>query len=244
VPWVEPISLSQVANSPLYDLARGPLAYPAEERTQQLHHGYLDSVEALQREIDAFAAILPPGDPQARAFDSGVMRLLSSAWRSDAAGARDRRKALTHTVEVTMGRVHIASRKDSLVTLTSHSGTVPVTVANDLDTPVNVVVGIDDTPQLDVKGGRVARTIPPHRQVPIDVRATAKISGVFPLTVTLYTPSNIQYGDSVRLRVRSTAYGSTAILITGGATAMLLLTVAVRLARRARTARRATRSSA
>ncbi|MDQ1694959.1 MAG: hypothetical protein QOJ03_312 [Frankiaceae bacterium] len=245
VPWIEPITLSQVADSPVYDLPRGPLTYPAAERNQQLHHGYLDSVKALQSEIDAFAAILPPADPQARAFDSGVMRLLSSAWRSDPGGARDRRKALTQVVDSTMGRVHIASRPGSLVTLTSHSGTVPVTVTNDLDTPVNVVVGIEDTPRLDVKSGRVARTIGPHRQKTVDVRATAKTSGVFPLTVTLYTPapSNVRYGHSVLLLVRSTAYGSTAILITGGATAVLLLTVAVRIARRARGARRTARST-
>jgi hypothetical protein len=95
-----------------------------------------------------------------------------------------------------------------------------------------------------VKGGRVIRTIAAHRQVPVDIRATALTSGVFPLTVTLYTPTGQRYGTSVRLYVRSTAYGATALLITGGATAVLLLTVVGRLVRRARAARRAVRGTA
>jgi hypothetical protein len=61
---------------------------------------------------------------------------------------------------------------------------------------------------------------------------------VFGLTVQLTTKSGRPYGAPVPLRIRSTAYGTTALLITGGATAVLLLTVIVRLIRRARAARR------
>jgi hypothetical protein len=243
VPWIAPVTLSQVAAGPTYDIQRGPLAYPAAERAQQLSRGYLLGVAAIKRRIDAFAGILPAGDAQARAFDSGILRLLSSAWRLDPAGAVDQRNTLRADVLATMNRVRIASADKSLVTLTSHTGTVPVTIRNDLDTPVRVVVGVAPSLHLVVKGGRITRTIAPHRQVPVDVRATALTSGVFPLTVTLYTPTGQRYGDSVQLFVRSTAYGVTALLITGGATAVLLLTVVGRLARRARAARRAARGS-
>jgi len=124
--------------------------------------------------------------------------------------------------------------------LTSHTGTVPVTVSNDLDSPVRIVVEIEPDQHLVVKSGRAVRTIAAHRQVPVDVRATAQTSGVFTLTVRLATPPPLSrhYGPAVPLRIRSTAYGSTALLITGGATAVLLLTVVVRLVRRARSARR------
>lgn len=244
VPWIEPVSLQQVATSPVYDkVQREPLRYPATERARQLHRSYLDRVAAVQRRVDAFAAILPPGDAQARAFDNGVLRLLSSAWRANPTIARDERLRFSEELANTMGKVHIVGRDEgpSLVTLTSHSGIVPVTVSNELDSPVRVVVDIQAGGHLVVKGGgRLTRTIPPHRQFPLDVRATAQTSGVFPLSVALYTPDpeHLRYGRRVQLLVRSTAYGSTALLITGGATAVLLLTVIVRLIRRARSARK------
>jgi hypothetical protein len=242
VPWVQPVSLSQVADGPVYDAVQRPrLQFTTEDRDLLLRHTYLARVDRVKHLIDAFRAIVvPPTDPRARGFTDGVLRLLSSAWRSDPVTARTVRDSLDMSVRKTMGLVRIASHPGSLVTLTSHSGIVPVTVANDLDTPVRIVVEIRPDQHLVVKSAHVARTIGAHRQVPIDVRATAQTSGVFGLTVRLATPSplNRHYGPAVPLRVRSTAYGSTALLITGGATAVLLLTVVFRLVRRARAARR------
>jgi hypothetical protein len=65
------------------------------------------------------------------------------------------------------------------------------------------------------------------------------VSGSFFIHVSLFTPDDRSrpYGEVVTLTVRSTAYGRTALLITGAATAALLIAVAVRLVRRARRAR-------
>jgi hypothetical protein len=241
VPWIRPTSLSQVAAEPVYDaVQREPLHFTADNRDLLLRHSYLSRVSRLKHQVDAFAAIVPRGDSLARGFHDGLLRLLSSAWRADPAGARTVREALVKKVQHTVGKVRIASHKNSLVTLTSHSGTVPVTVTNDLDSPVRIVVELEPDQHLVVKSTRVAQTIPAHRQVPVDVRATAQTSGVFRLTVRLATPPplNRHYGAAVPLRIRSTAYGATALLITGGATAVLLLTVIVRLVRRARAARK------
>jgi hypothetical protein len=248
VPWIDAVTLPTVATSPPDETERATaIEFPAEERTRLLRRDYLAQVQDLQGRLDAFADILPPGDPLARSFDMGALRQLSSAWREAPIEASSRLTDRTEVVKDTMGRVHIASKSgDDLgahrdrvtVTLTSHSGTVPITIANELDTPVDVRVGID-SPQLEVRGnGQVTQTIPAHRQVPVDIRATAKTSGVFTLTVTLSTPSGMRYGEPVELFVRSTAYGRTALLITGVATAALLVAVVVRLVRRARGARR------
>ena len=248
VPWVQPIRLDQVLGSPVSNktIQRGPLVYPASERAAELPTSYLRNVASLRRRLEAFSSIFRGGRSPAGAFNSGVLGLLSSAWRNDLFRAGSDRNALQQTVNQTMGKVRIASSPGSLVTLTSHSGRVPVTVTNDLSTPVNVEVRIDPTTHLKVKNAHVVRTIPPHSNVPVDVRATAQNSGVFALIVRLYTPGPVSqpYGPGVELRVRSTAYGTTALLITGGATGVLLLTVAVRLARRARAARRAAHTPA
>ena len=241
VPWITPVPLSQVAAEPVNtQVQREPLHFSPGDRALLLPHAYLAGVRRLKQMIDAFAAIVPPGDAVARGFDDGLLRLLSSAWRAQPGTALAIRENLLGEVQRTMGKVRIASNPGSLVTLTSHSGIVPVTVTNDLDSPVKVVVEIEPDQHLVVKSPRVVQTIAAHHQAPFDIHATAQTSGVFRLTVRLATPAplNRHYGPAVPLRVRSTAYGSTALLITGGATAVLLLTVIVRLVRRARAARK------
>jgi hypothetical protein len=248
VPWVQPVTVPQVVSSPVYSLVqRGTvIEYPDVARASELRRNYVRSTLPLTRRLDAFAAILPPGDPQSRQFDDGRLRLLSSWWRSDPAGADADRDRLEAAVRKTMQQVRITTQPDSLVTLTGSSGTVPITVSNELDTPVQVAISAVADPHLEVKrGAHVTRTIRPHTQVPVDVRVTALTRGVATLTVSLSTPSpgSKPYGPPVLLRVNSTAYGLEALLITGGATAVLFVGAGVRLGRRARAARRAARAT-
>lgn len=250
VPWIDPVPLSAVAHTPVYTgVRRGLLDYPATERALQLRRDYLSGVDRIKRLVDTFTAVVAPAttqatDPTVGSFNDGVLRLLSTAWRTDPDIANTASRDLFDVVQRTMNQVHIASRGSSLVTLTSHSGIVPVTVANDLDIPVQVVVKVQPDQHLVVKDDRVVQLIQPHRQFPVDIHATAQTSGVFGLTVQLTTVSGRPYGAPVPLRIRSTAYGTTALLITGGATAVLLLTVIVRLIRRARAARRSVATTA
>jgi hypothetical protein len=239
VPWVQPVPLSTVVDNPVSTkVTREPLSYPRAARTGELSPAYLAQVRAVKTRADAFANIVVPGAPQARDFDDAILRTLSSAWHEDPAEASTRLSAVGAALASTMRRVRIATGARSFVTLTSHSGTVPVTVSNELDVPVHVVVGITSGLHLKVAGnGRTSEVIPAHRRIPIDVKATAQTSGVFPLEVTLYTPSGQTY-QQVQLFVRSTAYGVVALLITGGATGVLMVAVIVRLIRRALRARR------
>jgi hypothetical protein len=248
VPWVQPVTVPQIVSSPFYSLVqRGTeIEYPATARAAELRRSYVRSTLPLSHRLDAFAAILPPGDPQSRQFDDGRLRLFSSWWRSDPAGADAARGRLEDAVRKTMQQVRITTQPDSLVTLTGSSGTVPITVSNELATPVQVAISAVADPHLEVKrGARVTRTIRPHTQVPVDVRVTALTRGVATLTVSLSTPGpgSKPYGPPVVLRVNSTAYGLEALLITGGATGVLFVGAGVRLGRRARAARRAARAT-
>lgn len=240
VPWIQPVPLSTVLDNPVSTkVTRETLSYPAAARAGELSPSYLVQARKAKGRVDAFTAITEPGDGQARDFDDAVLRTLSSAWRDDRGEAATRMSAVRGAIASTMRRVRIATGAGSFVTLTSNSGTVPVTVSNELDTPVHVVVGITSGLHLKVAGnGRKSEVIPPHRRIPIDIKATAQTSGVFPLKVTLYTPTGQIYQPEVQLFVRSTAYGIVALLITGGATAVLMVAVIVRLIRRALRARR------
>jgi hypothetical protein len=244
VPWIAPVPLSRALDTAATsDVPRLPLNYPAALRRTELARSYLAQVRALKDRADTFAAILPtPGDPHARTFDDALLRTTSSGWRDQRSTATQFLDDVGTQLRATMRRVRIASLPGSFVTLTSHSGSVPVTVANDLDTPVSVIVAISSQHLKVSGGGRKAQTIQPHRQISVDVQAEARTSGVFQLDVQLLTPRGDVY-DAEQLFVRSTAYGSVAILITAGATGVLLFAVAIRLTHRALGARRSARTT-
>jgi uncharacterized protein DUF6049 len=244
VPWIQPISLAAVQDSPPYTaVERQRLSYPASARRDELSQDYLAQVSALRTEVSAFSAILPQGSPQIASYTTAEEQALSSGWRGEQRLAKAQVAALSESVRGLMNQVRISSLDNSYVTLTSHNGKVPVTISNGLDTAVTVVVHVAPNQRVTLSnGGRVTVNIPAHQQTAVEIHAAAKTSGVFPLSVRLFTPGGrgLPYGDAVTLYVRSTEYGTITLVITGAATAALLVAVAIRLTRRAMAAKRTT----
>jgi hypothetical protein len=246
VPWIDPVSLSTVLGSPLYTkVTRNPLDYPASQRQTELRPQYLRQVRALKNRLVGFGTVLTAGTSTVLGYDSALQRLLSSGYRGDAAGRQRVLTAIHDDLQSQMNKVHIVTRSRSFITLTSHNGQVPITVANDLNTPVHIVLKVNANQRLAfANDGRTLLTIPANTQFPVNVRAVAKTSGVFPLEVRLLTPDKRPYGATVQIFVRSTAYGTITLVITAAATLALLIAVAIRLTRRAVSARRTARAGA
>jgi uncharacterized protein DUF6049 len=236
-PWVRMESLDGMRNrQPPVATPRRPLSYPDSARRSELSASILAATQRLQRSARRLAAILPagqaPGDVQ-RAVERGA----SSAWRTrPRAGARFV-SASQSQVSGQLDKVHIISR--DLVTLSSKRGTIPVTVANDLDQPVSIRLTV--TPQ---NGARLSvdqpapRRIEAGRKVTIEVRASARSNGVALANARLRTPDGRALGPALALRVRATNYGTISVVVTLLALALLFVTAAVRIVRRARAARR------
>lgn len=239
VPWLAPVTVQQILDSAPGSALRGRLDYPSNVRHEELSPGYLDKITRLSHDITEFASILPTNGAATRPYGIAVLRALSSAWRDDPTTAEEQYTSTRDDIDAAMGAVHLATRDGSVITLTSHGGKLPMTVANDLDMPVRVTVAIERNQRLTFSnGGRVTVTVPAHQHLAVSIKATAKTSGVFPFKVRLLTPSGKPYGAEHRLLVRSTVYGRITLVITGAATAALLLAVVFRLTRRAIASRR------
>ena len=117
-----------------------------------------------------------------------------------------------------------------------------MTIANDLSTPVTVMVQLLANQRLTLSQRR-PRTVPlpPHQQTVVDVHAGGEDLRRVPGDGPACRPrrETAPTASPVKLFVRSTVYGTITLVITGAATAALLVAVAIRLTRRALAARRA-----
>ena len=242
MPWLTPVTLDDVRATPPSDAPRGELSYPAKQRRAELPQSYLNDVAATGGRINDLESIFTdPKTQTARELFLGGLRAESTAWRDDLRTGRAFLDATEATVAADYGKVQIVSR--GLVTLTSSSGTVPITVANRLDQPVRVRLAVDAGGRAKVTDSGAVQTLAAGQLTQLEVRMQAQTNGVFRVRAQLLTPTPDAraYGRVQTLLVRSTAYGTVALGISGGALAVLLLAVAVRLTRRGLAARRARR---
>ncbi|MEO6089725.1 MAG: DUF6049 family protein, partial [Umezawaea sp.] len=164
-----------------------------------------------------------------------LLRGVSSAWRGNEAAAR---------ASIAIGEDGIAQLQDQVtviepnspILLGSGDSPIPVTIKNRLDVRINVRIVVDDKP--GIKANQLGDLTLPARgdrlvRVPVEVLR----SGRFSVNVQLTTPTGVALGDSVRLEVSSSAYGTITIVITATAAAALVLLSARRIYRRIRAAR-------
>jgi len=132
--------------------------------------------------------------------------------------------------------VRVVTRGD--IVFGSEQGVVPVTVANGLPVPINVVLGASGLPSV-----RVA----PTASTPLEINAGKRVSVELPTRVTgsgtaylqlwLETGDGAMIGDAVILNIRSAAYARVASYLVGAAFLALILLVAVNTVRRVRVRR-------
>lgn len=242
VRWLEPAALTQVIEQARTQRSAGQaperpaiagasLVYPPEAAAAELGERQLAAVSNLRTEVADFTAALSD-DRLVLPLRQGIWRAESVALRSRPARSRELLARSRDRLGELRDRIRVASRGP--FTLTSSAGTVPVTIANDLDQAVTVQVRIDGRNQARLTTvGTSMRTIPPGGRPTVDVLVETRGSGTIPVDVTLLASGGQRLGPPVQLTVRSTAYGRVAVGITGAAFGVLLLAIGVRLVRRA-----------
>ncbi len=249
VPWLTPVSLTDVVHAVPSSVPRYGPRLPRHLRPAPLPSSYLSSVGALRHRLSGLADIIvhpAPGDGQPHsssgqrivpALSRALDRTESVHWRGRIEQAVKTRSDVAAAVADARHRVRIASKPDGHYLLSSRNGPIAVSVANGLSQPVNVVVEIDAGTHAAVDGNsRRSMTISAHQVRTVNVRLHAHTSGVFPVMLSLHTRGERSrpIGKPVRIQVRSSSYGTVAIGITAGALALLVAALVVRLTRRMR----------
>lgn len=236
VPWLSAGSLDQIAHA--RPEQRQQMPYPTEFQGYELGPGYLDQVHRIQEEANSFASIVV--NSPSPVYERSVLRLESVAWRGKPSAAYAARRRVSSQLADDTGRVRVISGQTGLA---GNSGMVHITVANDLpDQTVRVVLNVSSENSAKLQIGKLEGRSPidlkPGDKVTRNLPVTANGNGRFRLLVQLGSADGDDYGDPHVITVRTTGYGRTSLVITGGALAVLFVGVGVR-AMRARRRRKA-----
>ncbi len=162
----------------------------------------------------------------------GTVRVASAAWRDRPEEAADAVGGAADRVAAIRGSVSVLEPPTPYALGTSDSPLL-LTVANDLPVSVRVRVELAST-----SGLRVA-PIPPVEVPPLgrrQVEASAEVlrSGVFTVDAAVLSEDGTRLGPPSRLQVRSTAYGTITLWLTGTAGVLLVVLAGRRILRRIR----------
>jgi hypothetical protein len=224
VPWLRLQSATTLAADVPQGPAEGarhlPPVTPADIAAG-LPRAYLRLVEDTRSDLDSFLRAVGNDFTPASGFQRDLLVAESRDWRPDYVRGRGRGyiRAVTSGIRSVYRRVHVGTTP---VTLTARRGTIPVTVANDSDERVTVVLRLT-SPKVDLPKASDPFVLEPRRRttqlLPVGTRAT----GTFPIRVDVLTPDLREQIAAGEIRLISTAFNRVALAMTGGAVGVLLL---------------------
>jgi hypothetical protein len=183
---------------------------------------YLKLVEDTRSDLDSFLrAVGSNFTPASGSFQRDLLVAESSDWRADEIRSRGRGYigAVTSGIRSVYRRVHVGTTP---VTLTARRGTIPITVANDSNERITVVLRLT-SPKVDLPKASDPFVLEPRRRttqlLPVGTRAT----GTFPIQVDVRTLDGRELIATGEIRLISTAFNRVALALTGGAVGVLLL---------------------
>jgi hypothetical protein len=242
--FAQPISLRDAVSGQLVSNAPTRLAKVPANATDH-PASTLAAASYASDKLRAIASLLDERDAGAAAYEKSlpiaIQRSESSAWREQVNGDAASAYAddLTGFVDNVMSGVHIVRPTSGSYTLASSTSPLPITVENELPYPVYVVIkvhavrGVPGFAPKDI--GR--QLVEPSQRHTFNIPTTTEHTGRIQIVVALFTSSGDPLGQSLEMRVHSTALGFIGVVITVVAGAVLGIALLWRLARRVRARR-------
>ena len=240
VDWLELGSLDDVESSALASagattVVPEDLDYSALQQRRELDSSTVTAVADLVRAGDTLQNLLIDNTEIAGTITEEALTGLSYAVRSTQVGGRLTTGRSRSWVEERLGGVRISTSPQ--VTLASASGSFQVTLTNDLDHRVAVTVSADSDDGIEVTAPERIVLAPRSRETVL-LNATTTTTTVHDVRLAVTDTTGQPLGSTDELPVRGTTISGVIWLIMGVGAGLLLLAIAVRLARRVAAARR------
>jgi hypothetical protein len=216
-----------------------PPADPLQVGSRDVPPTVLESVREVRADVlDLRAAAVTEAGVGATldaVFDPlllGALRPTSSAWQGRPELAAGSAAAAAARVGELRDSVRVLE-PPSPYSLATSDAPLLLTVANGLPVTMEVRLSISSTTGLRVAPIPIQR-VPALGRRQVQVSAEVVRSGQFAVDATVRTPAGKPLGPPSRLQVRSTAYGTITLWLTGCAGVLLVVLVARRVIRRVR----------
>ena len=214
-------------------------ADPLQAGSRDIPPTVLESVREMRADVLDLRSAAVPETGVGASVDAtftpllqGVLRPASATWHGRPDLATAAATAAAARIEELRESVRVLP-PPSPYSLGTTDAPLLLTVANGLPVTMEVRLSISSTTGL-----RVA-PIPPQRIPPLgrrQVQVSAEVvrSGQFSVEATVHSPAGRALGPPSRLQVRSTAYGTITVWLTGSAAVLLVVLAAYRVVRRIR----------
>jgi hypothetical protein len=184
----------------------------------------VDALRSTRRRLDGFASALTADNPLFDRLENALL-VAESSDLTDAAARQAQVDRVNRVINQQLGLIQLPSARN--ITLTAHTGRLPVTIQSGLDYPLRVVLRVQsDKLSFPANGatGSVSETIDLHRgDNPIDFTVLARTAGSFPLHITVLSPDQGLVLAARTFTVQSTALASVGLALTAGAGLFLLV---------------------
>ncbi|TDD72243.1 hypothetical protein E1262_02670 [Jiangella aurantiaca] len=236
--WVEPVGLTD-----RIDTVDAPEVSAApSEGTTVLPEANVAATAQLRDDATQYATLLADPEDVTTALDHATLRSASTGWRdrpdTGVSYARGIGDGLTRRVE------QVSINVPESVTLSSRTGSFPLTVTNELPEAVNVRLEVQSENPDRLRISEVeTQEMGPGEQKLVEVTAQAAANGRVPIEVQLTTDDGRPIGHPVATVVNATEYGTIGWVIVGGAGALFLGAIVRRTLRNRRPRRRPRRGS-
>jgi hypothetical protein len=227
-PWISPVTFDEAAKAHPDPRANRKVpsakAYPNSLRKQELPADAFEQIEQTQNGLNKFVVILTQQNRVTVPFRNAVLRSMSNGWRGSPGSQKVYRDAIGLYLTDLIDSVYIIQK--SALTLSGRSGTIPVTVKNELGQPVkglvlhlesgaNIRLEIKDADQpIAIEGGHT-RTL--------KFQTTASANGTVQVTAQLYTENKGPYGGAQVFDVHINKVTDLVMLIIGAGLLLLVL---------------------
>lgn len=236
-PWMRPQTLSTLLAEGSVGTPRATAGYGQKARAAELPPSYLRRVQRATEQLATLTAILNNPAGITDAYASALLRAESAAWRSQPKTGRALLDSITAQLREQTGLVRVLS--EGRVTFSGDAGSVPVTIANDLDRAVTVGVELVASPGPRLESEPLQGiVIDPGKKVSVEIDARVIGGRSLPVRVQLLTPDGQAYGQPATIELASTAYARAASWVVIVAFIAIAIFVVVGITRRIRRARR------
>jgi hypothetical protein len=227
LPWLDLVPLDRTPDTtPLFDAALG---YPASERRAEIGMPNVSATRSLVATASVFGQVLRSTNDVREGLTGIALEGVSLHARRDRDEARAQVLATNTAMRSRLAGVSVVGT--DFVTLSGGTGTILVTLVNQLDQPISVGI------KARVSGSGVHIKVPtelelaPGQRTVLPLHARASSIGVHDVTLSPVTADGTEFGTPLTLSLRTSQVGQLIWAVMAGGGGLLAVMILRRIRR-------------